>query len=125
MGHGIHPFPAIEGGGSLSGGERQRISIARAILKDAPVIILDEATASLDAENEQQVQQALAELVRSKTVIMIAHRLTTVRNADQILVMDQGRIIQRGKHGELLQEDGLYREFVKIREDAEGWVLHS
>lgn len=114
-----------EGGGSLSGGERQRISIARAILKDAPVIILDEATASLDPENEQQVQQALGELVKNKTVVMIAHRLATVRNANQILVIDQGRIIQRGTHDELLQQGGLYKEFVKVRESAENWVLQS
>ena len=87
-----------EGGASLSGGERQRISIARAILKDAPIIILDEATASVDPENERELQAAIAELTKDKTIIMIAHRLSTVRNADQILVLDKGRIVQRGTH---------------------------
>lgn len=92
-----------EGGGILSGGERQRLSIARAIMNDAPVIILDEATANVDPENEQELMEAIGELTREKTVIMIAHRLKTVRNADQILVVDQGRIVQRGTHDELIQ----------------------
>ncbi|MFR3458674.1 MAG: ABC transporter ATP-binding protein [Bilophila wadsworthia] len=95
--------PVGEGGVSLSGGERQRISLARAMLKDAPVIILDEATASVDPENERQLQEAFEALTRDKTFIMIAHRLSTVRKADQILVLDKGRIIQRGRHEELME----------------------
>jgi ATP-binding cassette subfamily B protein len=114
---------AGEGGCSLSGGERQRIALARAILKDAPVIILDEATASLDPENERKVREGFAELTRNKTVIMIAHRLSTVRHADQILVLDKGRIIQRGNHEELMRQGGLYREFIRLREKAAGWSL--
>ena len=112
-----------EGGGTLSGGERQRLSIARAIMKDAPVIILDEATANVDPENEQELMEAIGELTRKKTVIMIAHRLKTVRNADQILVVDQGRIVQRGTHGELIQQDGIYRSFVAAREQAASWKV--
>ncbi len=112
-----------EGGGTLSGGERQRISIARAMLKDAPMIILDEATASIDPENEHLIQGALSELTREKTVITIAHRLATIENADQILVVEDGRIVQRGPHNSLIQEDGLYRRFVKVRQKAEGWHI--
>lgn len=112
-----------EGGATLSGGERQRISIARAILKDAPIIILDEATANVDPENERDLQQAVAELTREKTVIMIAHRLKTVRNADQIVVLDKGRIVQRGTHDELMLETGIYADFVGMRERAIGWKL--
>ena len=112
-----------EGGGTLSGGERQRLSIARAIMKDAPVIILDEATANVDPENEQELMEAIGELAREKTVIMIAHRLKTVRNADQILVVDQGRIVQRGTHDELIQQDGIYRSFVAEREQAASWKV--
>jgi len=112
-----------EGGSSLSGGEKQRISIARAILKDAPIIILDEAMASVDPENEQELQRAVDELTKDKTIIMIAHRLTTVRNADQILVLEEGSIIQCGTHTELMEQDGLYRRFVNIRERAIGWKL--
>lgn len=112
-----------EGGASLSGGEKQRISIARAILKDAPIIILDEATASVDPENERELQTAIAELTKEKTIIMIAHRLSTVRNADQIVVLDKGQIVQHGTHGELIQEDGLYRRFVEVRKQAIGWSL--
>ena len=112
-----------EGGASLSGGERQRISIARAILKDAPIIILDEATASVDPENERELQAAIAELTKDKTIIMIAHRLSTVRNADQILVLDKGRIVQCGTHRELMEEQGLYRRFIQMRETAIGWNL--
>ena len=112
-----------EGGGTLSGGEKQRISIARAILKDAPIIILDEATASIDPENEHLIQQALSELTRGKTIITIAHRLATVQNADQILVVEDGRIAQQGTPDELIRQDGLYRRFTEIRQQAEGWKL--
>lgn len=112
-----------EGGGTLSGGEKQRISIARAILKDAPVVILDEATASIDPENEHLIQGALSELTRGKTVITIAHRLATIEHADQILVVEDGRIAQKGTHSRLLEEDGLYRRFVEVRQKAEGWKL--
>lgn len=114
-----------EGGDTLSGGEKQRISIARAILKDAPVIILDEATASIDPENEHLIQGAITELTRGKTVISIAHRLATIENADQILVVDDGRIVQRGTHDVLVKEEGLYRRFVQVRQKAEGWKLGS
>ena len=114
-----------EGGGTLSGGEKQRISIARAILKDAPVIILDEATASIDPENEHLIQQALSELTRGKTIITIAHRLATVRNADQILVVEDGRIAECGTHDELMARGGLYRRFTEIREQAELWQLDA
>ena len=117
------PYLVGEGGATLSGGERQRISIARAILKDAPIIILDEATASVDPENERELQAAIAELTKDKTILMIAHRLSTVRNADQILVLDKGRIVQRGTHRELMEEQGLYRRFIQMREAAIGWNL--
>ena len=112
-----------EAGGSLSGGERQRLSIARAIMKDAPIIILDEATANVDPENEKELMEAIGELTREKTVIMIAHRLKTVRHADQILVVDKGRIVQRGTHDELTAQDGIYRHFITGREQAVGWKL--
>ena len=112
-----------EGGGTLSGGEKQRISIARAILKNAPIIILDEATASIDPENEHLIQQAISELTRGKTIITIAHRLATIQNADQILVVDDGRIAERGTHAELVRQDGLYKRFTSIREQAEGWRI--
>jgi ATP-binding cassette subfamily B protein IrtB len=112
-----------EGGSTLSGGEKQRISIARAILKDAPVIILDEATASIDPENEHLIQHAISELVRGKTIITIAHRLATIENADQILVMDNGRISQAGTHAELVSQTGIYQKFIQIRERAEGWHI--
>lgn len=98
-----------EGGASLSGGEKQRISIARAMLKDAPIVILDEATVNVDPENEDRLQKAIEELTRDKTIIMIAHRLKTVRNADQILVVDEGRIVQKGNHEELIGQEGGYR----------------
>ncbi len=112
-----------EAGGTLSGGERQRLSIARAMMKDAPIIILDEATANVDPENEQELMEALRELTQKKTVIMIAHRLKTVRHADQILVVDKGRIVQRGTHDELMAQDGLYRRFISGREQAVSWKL--
>ena len=112
-----------EGGSTLSGGEKQRISIARAILKDAPIIILDEATASVDPENEYLIQEAISELNNGKTIITIAHRLATIENADQILVVDEGTIAQKGTHKELLNQEGTYREFVHIREQAEGWQI--
>lgn len=112
-----------EGGASLSGGERQRISIARAILKDAPIVILDEATASVDPENERELQQAIAELTKDKTILMIAHRLSTIRNADQILVLDKGCIVQQGTHQALMQQEGLYCRFVDIRNQAIGWQI--
>ena len=112
-----------EGGSTLSGGEKQRISIARAILKDASIIILDEATASVDPENEHLIQQAISELTRGKTIITIAHRLATIQNADQILVVEDGRIAEHGTHDALLQQSGLYRRFTEIRRQAEGWKL--
>ena len=112
-----------EGGGTLSGGEKQRISIARAILKNAPIIILDEATASIDPENEHLIQQAISELTRGKTIITIAHRLATIQSADQILVVDDGRIAEAGTHDELVQKDGLYKRFTEIRQQAEGWRI--
>lgn len=112
-----------EGGAALSGGQKQRISIARALLKDAPIIILDEATASVDPENEALIQHAIAELTADKTVVAIAHRLATIRNADQILVVDGGEIAQRGTHDELMKQEGIYRRFVEIREASEGWKI--
>ena len=112
-----------EGGGTLSGGERQRLSIARAMMKGAPIIILDEATANVDPENEKELMEAVSELTQEKTVIMIAHRLKTVRRADQILVVDRGEIVQRGTHAQLLAQEGIYRRFVRGREQAVGWKL--
>ena len=110
-----------EGGASLSGGEKQRISIARAMMKDAPVIFLDEATANVDPENENELVKAVAALTKEKTVIMIAHRLKTVEHADQILVVDHGRIVQRGTHAELLARDGIYKNFISERREAASW----
>ncbi len=112
-----------EGGSSLSGGERQRISIARAIMKDSPVIILDEATANVDPENERDLMAAIKELTREKTVIMIAHRLKTVRNADKIVVIDKGKIAEQGKHEELLSKGGIYSSFINARKEAVSWKL--
>ena len=112
-----------EGGASLSGGEKQRISIARAMLKDAPIVILDEATANVDPENEERLQKAIEALTHEKTVLMIAHRLKTVRSADQILVMDAGRIVQRGKHAELMAQPGIYADFVNGKKESNGWRL--
>ena len=112
-----------EGGATLSGGEKQRISIARAILKDSPIIIFDEATANVDPENEDKLQKAMEELMRDKTIIMIAHRLKTVQKADQILVLDDGAIVQRGTHAQLSEKPGLYRDFLNARKEAAGWKL--
>ena len=112
-----------EGGASLSGGEKQRISIARALIKNAQIIIFDEATANVDPENEDRLQRAIEELTRDKTVIMIAHRLKTVRNAEKILVLDHGEIVQEGRHEELIKEKGLYADFVETRKEAIGWKL--
>lgn len=112
-----------EGGASLSGGERQRISIARAILKDAPIVILDEATSSVDPDNEHDLIAALSRLTAGKTVISIAHRLNTVKTADQIIVLDGGRIVQKGRHGQLMEGEGLYRSFIELRKAAVGWTI--
>ncbi|MEA4847279.1 MAG: ABC transporter ATP-binding protein [Clostridiaceae bacterium] len=110
-----------EGGETLSGGEKQRISIARCILKDAPIVILDEATASVDADNESYIQQAISELCRGKTLLVIAHRLGTIRNADKILVIADGGIAQEGTHDELMGAGGIYKDFVTVRENSRGW----
>ena len=114
-----------EGGASLSGGERQRISIARAIIKDAPIIILDEATANVDPENEEALMQAIHSLTKDKTIIMIAHRLKTVERADQIVVLDKGRIVEQGKHRELLAKKGLYSRFIQERRSAASWRIQT
>ena len=112
-----------EGGSSLSGGERQRISIARAMLKNSPIVILDEATSALDAENEQEILAALGELTRGKTVIMIAHRINTIKNADHIIAVENGQIVQEGTHNELITQKGIYADFIAARERAAGWTL--
>lgn len=114
-----------EGGASLSGGEKQRISIARAMLKDAPIIIFDEATANVDPEHEDRLQKAIEELTRDKTIIMIAHRLKTVRNADRILVVDNGNIVQQGRHEDLIKQEGIYADFVLGRKAAIDWELET
>ena len=105
-----------EGGASLSGGEKQRISIARCILKDSPIVILDEATASVDADNERAIQEAISELCKNKTLLVIAHRLKTIKDADQILVVSEGKIIERGNHDKLMEEDGIYARMVSVQE---------
>lgn len=110
-----------EGGATLSGGEQQRVSIARCILKDAPIIILDEATASVDADNESCIQEAISELCRGKTLLVIAHRLNTIRHADEILVIADGKITERGTHEELMRQHGVYESFVTVRENSRGW----
>ena len=114
-----------ESGATISGGEKQRISIARAIMKDAPIIILDEATANVDPENEAELQKAIEALTQGKTIIMIAHRLKTVKNADQIIVIDRGKISQQGTHDELIKQAGIYADFVGMREKAIGWKIKA
>ncbi|WP_281654513.1 ABC transporter ATP-binding protein [Eggerthella sinensis] len=114
-----------EGGATVSGGEKQRISIARALLKDAPIVLLDEATANVDPENEADLIAAIEALTARKTVVMIAHRLKTVRNADQILVVDEGRVVQRGTHDQLMEEGGMYEDFVRMRERSLGWKIDA
>lgn len=112
-----------EGGARLSGGERQRISIARAILKDAPIVVLDEATASVDPENEAEIQAALAQLCKGKTVLEIAHRLSTIEEADQIFFLKDGRVAEQGTHEELISHNGPYHDFVEARSRIEGWQI--
>lgn len=114
-----------ESGATISGGEKQRISIARAIMKDAPIIILDEATANVDPENEAELQKAIEALTRGKTIIMIAHRLKTVRHADQILVVNHGRIVQHGTHDQLMQQKGIYTDFIEKRKSAMNWKINA
>jgi ATP-binding cassette subfamily B protein len=114
-----------EGGSSLSGGEKQRLSIARAILKDAPIVILDEATASLDPENEAEIQQAFENLVREKTIIVIAHQFKAIEHADQILVLDGGTIVERGTHDQLLESGGLYWRLWREQQRARGWKMKT
>lgn len=112
-----------EGGANLSGGEKQRISIARAMLKNAPIVILDEATANVDPENEDRLQKAIEALTRNKTIIMIAHRLKTVRRAVQIIVIDHGRIVQKGRHEELVSVPGIYADFIGGKKETVDWKL--
>ncbi|HFH8196919.1 TPA: ABC transporter ATP-binding protein [Streptococcus agalactiae] len=114
-----------EGGASLSGGEKQRISIARAMLKDADIIIFDEATANIDPENEDKLKEAIESLTKDKTVIMIAHRLKTIRNADQILVLKDGEIVECGNHEELIKNNGLYSDLINAKAKAESWKLNN
>ena len=112
-----------EGGQTLSGGELQRLSIARAILKNSKIVILDEATANVDPENEEKLMKAIDSLTKDKTVIMIAHRLKTVRNCDNIFVINEGKIVESGKHDDLIKEDGIYKRFVLDRKEAVGWKI--
>lgn len=112
-----------EGGVSLSRGEKQRISIARVMLKDAPIVIPDEVTANVDPENEGRLQKAVEALTRDKTILMIAYRLRTVRNVDQILVLDDGKIVQKGWHEELIGQPGIYADFVGGKKETDGWKL--
>ena len=115
--------PIGENGARLSGGERQRISIARALLKDAPIVLLDEATASLDVENETRVQGALSRLLAGKTVLVIAHRMRTVAGADHIVVLENGRVAQQGSPAQLMAEGGLYRRMVELQQESAQWRL--
>ena len=117
--------PIGENGAKLSGGERQRISIARALLKDAPIVLLDEATASLDVENETKVQGALSRLLQGKTVLVIAHRMRTVAGADHIVVLEDGHVAQQGAPAELLEQGGLYRRMVELQRESAQWRLGS
>jgi ATP-binding cassette subfamily B protein len=112
-----------EGGCTLSGGEKQRISIARAFLKDAPVVLLDEATASLDPENELDIQKAIDTLIKGRTVVVVAHRLKTICRADSIVVLDQGEMVESGTHKELLEKKGLYARLWSIQEESSGWTI--
>lgn len=114
-----------EAGSTLSGGEKQRISIARAMLKNAPIILLDEATASVDPDNERYIQEAINELVKNKTLIVIAHRLSTIKNAGKILVIDKGQVIEEGKHSELINKKGNYYEFWQRRMESRSWKISS
>jgi ATP-binding cassette subfamily B protein len=114
-----------ENGGTLSGGERQRISIARALLKNAPIVLLDEATASLDPENEALIQQAISKLIAGKTVIVIAHRLRTVAGADKIIVLDEGRLVEEGTHNALMKSKGLYEKLYRIQQESLGWSVQA
>lgn len=114
-----------ESGSKLSGGQKQRVSIARALLKDAPIVLLDEATASLDPENEVYIQAAIQELVRSKTVVVIAHKLATIKNARQIIVLENGMTAERGTHSELLEQNGIYRNLWNIQQQSGGWKVNK
>ena len=114
-----------ENGSTLSGGERQRLSIARALLKDAPIVLLDEATASLDPENEALIQRAISTLIEQKTVIVIAHRLRTIRGADKIIVLDKGQVVEQGTHEELNKRDGLYHKLFTIQQESLGWSVSA
>ena len=114
-----------ENGSTLSGGERQRISIARALLKDAPIVLLDEATASLDVENESAVQDALSRLLRGKTVLVIAHRMRTVAGADHLVVLENGRVAQQGTPEELMEQGGLYRRMTELQNETAQWKLRG
>ena len=117
--------PAGEAGGKLSGGERQRIAIARAILKNAPIVILDEATAFTDPENEDKLQRSLAVLTKGKTLLVIAHRLSTIKNADQIFVLQEGRVVAGGTQQELLEKCALYQDMWRAHTGARAWAANS
>ena len=112
-----------ENGSTLSGGERQRISIARALLKDAPIVLLDEATASLDPESEAYIQEAISRLIMNKTVLVIAHRLRTIETADKIIVLDEGKVVEQGTHKDLMKKEGLYRRLYSIQQESLGWSV--